>query len=473
MVKMGYCGLWTVLLLTASLQVAFAQLANVCLGEEDGTRLPLATHCSRFVVCLKGDVSIIGSCPRGLHFNRELGECDFQWRANCLGLSAFAGVDDQCTCDCCAEECQDPIEDIDEPTTVTEDCDPGTPTAVTDPTDSTDSTNETTDFEDSSNSSNTTPSTPGVVPSDCKSTLTHCVNKTTGTYIDLPGICVRFIQCNNGCSEEFQCPSGLYFNKEINDCDYWWNVDCTPTADSSDEIEGPSGTQCSNSGRCAGEKDGVLLKDHDSNGFLVCQCQCPIPMPCPDGLEFNESTQVCDRVGKNASASVSSADICPDNLVYNATSDQCDYPANYVPNVPCNTTITVCQNQPEGELFPVEGKCNMFYKCNFNCAVEQYCSNNLIYNEDTEECDYPQNYKCKWDYSPPTGPDAGPSGIACQSNGRCLGQAEGTFFRSTTSCGNYVVCQCECETEMECPDGLYWDQDLQTCNYESVAACTL
>jgi len=262
-----------------------------------------------------------------------------------------------------------------------------------------------------------------------------------------PDDCAGYLECVNLDVVILTCPEGDYFNVT--------QKKCLPDT-------------C---GVCV--KDGVLLKDYDSNGFLVCQCQCPIPMPCPDGLEFNESTQVCDRVGKNASASVSSADICPDNLVYNATADQCDYPANYVPDVACNTTITVCQNQPEGELFPVEGKCNMFYKCNFNCAVEQYCSNNLIYNEDTEKCDYPQNYKCKWDYSPPTGPDAGPSGIACQSNGRCLGQAEGTFFRSTKSCGNYVVCQCECETEMECPDGLYWDQDLQTCNYEYDVACTL
>ncbi|XP_017070715.1 chondroitin proteoglycan 2 [Drosophila eugracilis] len=470
--KVAYSGYWTVVLLTASLQVVLAQLTNVCHQEEDGTRLPLATHCSRFVVCLKGDVSIIGSCPRGLHFNRELGECDFQWRANCLGLSAFAEVDDQCTCDCCAEECQDPIEDIEEPTTtVTEDCD--TPTSVTNPADSTDTTDATTDYDDSNNSSNTTPSTPGVAPSYCNSSRGDCADKDTGTYIDMPGICVKFIQCNNGCVEEIQCPSGLYFNKDTNGCDYWWTVDCTPTADASDEIEGPSGTTCSNQGKCFGQKDGTKFKDDESNGFLVCQCQCPIAMPCAEGLQFNETAQVCDWVRTSSSARESSAVVCYDGLVYNATSDQCDYPENYVPEVTCNSTSTLCQDQPEGELFPVEGKCNMFYKCNFNCAVEQYCPNNLVYNKNIKECDYPQNYVCEWEYTPPTGPNAGPSGIACESNGRCLGQREGTYFNSTTNCGKYVVCQCECEVEMECPDGLYWDQDKLTCNYEDSVKCTL
>ncbi|XP_017008080.3 chondroitin proteoglycan 2 [Drosophila takahashii] len=471
--KIDYSGLWTVLLLTGGLQLALAQLANVCLEQEDGARLPLTTHCSRFVVCQRGEVSIIGSCPRGLHFNRELGESDFQWRANCLGLSAFAEVDDQCTCDCCAEECQDPIEDIDEPTTaVTEDCDPETTTAVTDPTD-TEATDSTTEYDDTNNSSNTTPSGPGVLPLYCKSPRTECVNQPTGTYIDMPGICVSFIQCNAGCCEEFRCPSGLYFNKKIDDCDFYWNVDCTITADDSGEIEGPSGAKCDDPGLCRNMKDGERLKDPNSNGFLVCQCQCPIAMPCDEGLEFNPKVGVCDWVGQNASASVSTSVDCPDNLVYNATSNECDYPANYVPEVACNSTSPVCQNQPEGELFPVEGKCNMFYKCNFNCPVEQYCSDNLIYNPDKEECDYPTNYKCKWEYTPPSGPNAGPSGIACESNGRCLGKSEGTFFRSTTNCGNYVICQCGCEVEMECPDGLYWDEELQTCNYESLVNCTL
>lgn len=467
-------GLWTVLLLIGGLQTVVAQLTNVCQNQEDGTRLPLATHCSRFVVCLKGEVSIIGSCPRGLHFNRELRECDFQWRANCLGLSAFAEVDDQCTCDCCAEECQDPIDDIDETTTaVTEDCDPDTTTSATEPSDSTDPTDATTDFDDPNNSSNTTPSSPSVVPSYCKSSRTDCVNQKTGTYIDMPGICVRFIQCNNGCAEEFQCPSGLYFNTAIDDCDYWWNVDCTPTADGSTEIEGPSGTTCSSQGECAGKRDGYMIADPNSNGFFVCQCQCPIAMPCSEGLKFNETAQVCDWIKDTKSAIGSSAVQCYGDLVYNATLDQCDYPENYVPKVECNTTSTVCQNQPEGELFPVEGKCNMFYKCNFNCAVEQYCPNNLVYNPNTEECEYPQDYVCPWEYTPPSGPNAGPSGIACESNGRCMGQREGTYLKSTTNCSNYVVCQCECEVEMECADGLYWDESLQTCNYKNQVTCTL
>ncbi|KAH8296746.1 hypothetical protein KR054_010918, partial [Drosophila jambulina] len=470
--------LWALLLLAGGLQVVVAQLADVCLYEEDGTRLPLATHCSRFVVCQRGEVSIIGSCPRGLHFNRELGECDFQWRANCLGLSSFAGADDdQCTCDCCAEECQGPIDEVDEPTT--EDCDPDTTTKSTvtpSPPDSTDTTDDTTNPDDT-----TTPARPGVVPSYCSSPRTECALEESGAMFEMPGICVRYFQCSNGCVNEMNCPSGLYFNKQLGRCDHPENVNCEITSDAAGEIVGPSGAVCSNTTVCAKQPDGAKFPDPSSNGFLICQCQCPIAMACDEQLVFNPLVQVCDwpkgsdtETGGDAGAGVVASEVlCPDGLVYNATADQCDYPEGYVPEVPCNSTSTVCKGQPEGELFQVNGSCNSFYKCNFNCAVEQWCPNNLVYDPEKEMCVYPQNYKCQWEYTPPSGPNAGPSGTSCESNGRCLGENEGTYLPSETSCGQYVVCQCECEVEMECPDGLYWDQDLMVCNYASQVRCTL
>ncbi|XP_020801820.1 chondroitin proteoglycan 2 [Drosophila serrata] len=477
-----FSAFWALLLLAGGLQVSVAQLADVCLYEEDGTRLPLATHCSRFVVCQRGEVSIIGSCPRGLHFNRELRECDFQWRANCLGLSAFAGADDQCTCDCCADECRDPIDEVEEPTT--EDCDPDTTTKSTvtpSPPDFTDPTDATTNPDEPTNTSNTTPASPGVVPSYCSSPRTECATETTGTKLEMPGICVRFIQCSNGCVNEMSCPSGLYFSKEQGDCDYPYNVDCEPTADATGEVVGPSGTTCSFDTVCAKQPDGAMFPDPDSNGYLVCQCQCPISMPCDPELIFNVDAKVCDwptgsntQPGDDADAGAgASAVLCPNGLVFNATSDQCDYPEAYVPEVPCNSTSTVCNGQPEGELFEVPGSCNTFYKCTYNCAVELLCPNNLVFDPDMDMCVYPQNYKCKWEYTPPSGPSAGPSGTSCESNGRCLGKSEGTFLPSETNCGQYVVCQCECEVDMECPDGLYWDKEQLICNYASKVPCTL
>ncbi|XP_017134861.1 chitin-binding domain protein cbd-1 [Drosophila miranda] len=479
------CALWTILVVAA----ASAQLSSVCLYEPDGTRVPVATHCGRFAVCQQGEVAAIGSCPRGLHFNRQLAECDFQWRANCLGLSPFAGTntraDAECTCTCCADECPD-IDD-DKPgltTSVTEPCDtePSSSepavTSSTNPTEPDKSTDgvsdETTTDEpttDTNNAVNTTPSPPSAVPTYCSSQRDECANQTTNVNLPIPGVCGRYIQCSNRCVNEMSCPSGLYFNPISEYCDFPENVNCTPSiiADSSEDIEGPSGTTCSSQGVCAGMRDGTLLADPETNGYFVCQCQCPIAMPCDEYTKFNQTAQVCDWDTSVESTAV----ICPDGLVYNATANECDYPEGYVPEVACNSTSNVCQGEEEGALFPVDGVCNKFYKCNYNCAVEQQCPNNLIFNVETEICDYPQNVQCQWPHTPPSGPNAGPSGIACETNGRCLNAREGTYLPSEISCNGYVICQCECEVELACPDGLYWDQDLLTCNYSINVNCTL
>ncbi|KAH8372296.1 hypothetical protein KR093_010970, partial [Drosophila rubida] len=484
-----------------------AEWSDICAYEEDGSRLPLPLDCKRFVLCLGREVAAIGSCPRGLHFNRQLGECDFQWRADCSGLSLYANAgdaDEDCVCTCCAEECKS--SELGESTTPCypeeETTNAGETTAVTEitPDSSTDSTFDggettirsstsapstgstarpstasTTSGPGTGSTSSTTASTPGdqQVPSYCSDKRPNCASQADGARVPVDGVCTSYFQCSHGCCYEQLCPGGLYFDPTTQECNYFWAVDCVPN-DNEDaaggEITGPSGTTCSDQSVCAGQRDGRMFANPESNGYFVCQCQCPIAMPCDANTKFNETAQVCDW-DRSAPSAVGVA--CPDGLVYNATTDECDYAEGYVPEVQCSNDVTLCQGQPEGTLFPVEGVCNQFYKCNFNCAVEQNCPDNLIYDEAKEICDYPQNVECKWPYTPPSGPNAGPSGISCDRNGRCLGQREGTYLPSLTSCSAYAVCQCECEVEMQCPINLYWDQSILTCNYADKVTCTL
>ncbi|XP_064545462.1 chondroitin proteoglycan 2 [Drosophila montana] len=498
-------------LLLFGAQRTVAQWSDICGDEADGTRLPLALDCGRFVVCQEREVAEIRRCPRGLHFNAQLGECDFQWRAECLGLSLFgkAASDEECVCTCCAEECPDG--DLDQPTThcppeaeKTTPRDEGETDSVTDnvtdntetlPSEGTTSAGTTQESPTSAGTtsksttrestfdtdpteapgSSSTPPTGGEVPAYCSDKRTDCVNEPDGALLQLYGVCTKYIQCSHGCYMERTCPSGLYFDPSQNACNNPWNVDCTPadTDDADGELVGPSGTSCSDQGVCAGQRDGKMFANPDTNGYFVCQCQCPVAMPCDANTKFNETAQVCDWDRTSGTIGGSNSVICPDGLVYNATSDQCDYPDGYVPEVVCENNSTICQGQPEGTLFPIEGICNKFYKCNYNCAVEKICPNNLLYDSEAELCDYPQNVDCPWEHTPPSGPNAGPSGISCESNGRCLGQREGTLFPSLTSCSGYVVCQCECEVPMECSQGLYWDQTLYTCNYADKVDCSL
>ncbi|KAH8397072.1 hypothetical protein KR215_008323, partial [Drosophila sulfurigaster] len=452
-----------------------ADWTDICAFEDDGTRLPLPLDCKRYVLCSDREIAAIRSCPRGLHFNNKLGECDFQWRADCSGLSLYANADsdEDCVCSCCADECQ--ANSTSRPTTDSTTSRPTTDSTTSStgstsrPTTDSTTSRPTTDSTTPSGSSTSSP----IVPSYCSDKRPNCANELDGARVPIDGVCTSYLQCSHGCSYEQPCPSGLYFDPDTEMCDYFWNVDCVPndTEDATGgEIAGPSGTTCTDQSVCAGQRDGRMFANNETNGYFVCQCQCPIAMPCDANTKFNEEAQVCDW---DRTSSATANVICPDGLVYNATSDQCDYPEGYVPEVVCDNDATVCQNQTEGALFPIEGVCNKFYKCNFNCAVEQSCPNNLLYDSVKELCDYPQNVDCEWPYTPPSGPTAGPSGISCESNGRCLGEREGVFFPSLTSCSGYIVCQCECEVEMQCSGDLYWDQTLKTCNYANKVNCTL
>ena len=51
---------------------------------------------------------------------------------------------------------------------------------------------------------------------------------------------------------------------------------------------------------------------------------------------------------------------------------------------------------------------------------------------------------------------------------------EPVFLPSDTNCGEYFVCVHGVPVLMECPEGLYWDQSLNVCNWPDlvVPPCT-
>jgi len=45
-------------------------------------------------------------------------------------------------------------------------------------------------------------------------------------YLPHPSDCSKFFHCSNGEAQEKECQAGLYFNPNINVCDFPINVDC-------------------------------------------------------------------------------------------------------------------------------------------------------------------------------------------------------------------------------------------------------
>lgn len=60
------------------------------------------------------------------------------------------------------------------------------------------------------------------------SIISECVD---GNYYSNESDCGAFYQCSNGELIEQKCPNGLYFNPELNVCDYPENVQCGGTVE--------------------------------------------------------------------------------------------------------------------------------------------------------------------------------------------------------------------------------------------------
>ncbi|KNC24149.1 hypothetical protein FF38_11151 [Lucilia cuprina] len=198
-----------------------------------------------------------------------------------------------------------------------------------------------------------------------------CAGQADGTIFADPKS-NGYIVCECECETKKTCPAGSKFDDKL--------LMCVP-----ETVSCPSGVTCTKPGKCAGQADGTIFADTKSNGYIVCECECEVKKTCPAGSKFDNQLLICVPVNEGGEGS--------GNGNGNST------------NVICKNDVKICNEQPEGTLFPVD-----------------------------EYCDYPQNYNCPWPYQPPSGPTAGPSGIACPNGGRCVRQAEGTMFPSLNSC---------------------------------------
>ncbi|KAG5869713.1 hypothetical protein JTB14_023900 [Gonioctena quinquepunctata] len=123
--------------------------------------------CSKYYQCSNGAKTLM-DCPENLHFNREMGSCDYIDSANCEKPSTVSPT-----------------------TTTTTTATPSTPA----------------------------PTTKNPAPyDDCPA--------TGSVEIAYPYDCSKYYQCTDGDKELRNCPEGLQFNREIGSCDYIDNANC-------------------------------------------------------------------------------------------------------------------------------------------------------------------------------------------------------------------------------------------------------
>lgn len=193
-----------------------------------------------------------------------------------------------------------------------------------------------------------------------------------GQYED-PYQCDKYYECNDGRVREKLCPDGLVFDptsKLPAKCDQPFNVDCKERK----ELQDPRPV-----GACP-RQNGFFAHPDPSicNVFYNCVSGRELEMTCVAGLHFHTETGTCvwpdmaNRQGCGSNANKKLAD-----------GFQC--PKNYPKADKNGQTIT----HPN---FPHPEDCTRFYICLNGIEPRQgSCDAGLVYNEDLQRCDEPEN----------------------------------------------------------------------------------
>jgi hypothetical protein len=107
--------------------------------------------------------------------------------------------------------------------------------------------------------------------------------------------CHKYWMCSNGLPYEFNCPPGLYYNKNKQECDWPQNVECNPNPTTIEE-ETPSeiDSTTSVSGFICPEEFGVFPHE-DCTKFWECIKFLGHEMSCPEGEAWNDLAKKCDE----------------------------------------------------------------------------------------------------------------------------------------------------------------------------------
>lgn len=98
--------------------------------------------------------------------------------------------------------------------------------------------------------------------------------------LPVPDDCSAYVLCISRVAYEMRCGQGLFFNRMTGTCDFPENVDCTSAEDA----------QCP-------EKSGRYLLEGSCAYFTECHDGEKKLRKCPEGLQFNQSSEMCSWTG--------------------------------------------------------------------------------------------------------------------------------------------------------------------------------
>ncbi|XP_076315203.1 uncharacterized protein LOC143227818 isoform X3 [Tachypleus tridentatus] len=452
---------------------------------------PHPKDCGKFIQCSHW-IPHVRNCPDKLHFNPSIKVCDWPNKDGCDGIVPTKPSKPDGTCDLC--ECCFIPDDKDcaaftrceNGKSYKDRCSPGLlfnpKTENCDYEDNVDCEKPkvytTTTVQETTTVSRVISTVPPTLPPEpiCFRCPEQC-----GLFPD-PKDCKRFYFCYTGLSFRKECPSGLHFNAFRQTCDKPVEAGCGKTV--STTMRPASNQTCSNG--CS-----MIRDTNDCTKYKFCKDNKIYEMTCPPGLAFNPKTDTCDYADK-----VDCRDPrCPEPNGFFPHPDsclkylkcenwqlkimKCPEGLGFNPNTRCCNWPDTCDEEVKRPLIVYPAKkecpcyccaiadpndCRKFILCVNGHALEQKCSDGLLFNPKSENCDYAKNVNCDrtCDKDCDDKPTVPPGNHCKKPSG---------LFPHPTKCNLFIHCSNNIPDIKECPSILHFNPRLRVCDWPWIAGC--
>lgn len=386
-----------------------------CVDQELGVSYPLATDCTKYILCLGDGESMIVDCIYNAWFDPTTGNCE-------QNVSPTA--------------CQESVS-----TTTT--------TATT--------TAETTTLKPSTTTDQPDPQI--------------CAGVPNGQYVNYPDNCRKYIICVEPVPIAFHCTKGYFFSAALQQCVDWAESDCdsigttaaplppTPAPDTCINGEGntyPFTENCQWFVRCINDK--VYMMGVCGIG----EYYDPISGECGGTVAPDACLQSYNPITTTTTALPESTTKITTTTTPTLQPDPSD----------------PCAGVEDGVLVPYPNDCTKFIQCYYQNPLILNCAEGQEFSPLLKRCMAAWYANCTMTATttrPFTTTTKLPVTTTTESNQSpndiCVGKPEGSLVPYPHNCSKYIVCQEPIAVGYDCPAELEFNVIMMTCTDAQLANC--
>ncbi|KAL4717053.1 hypothetical protein ACJJTC_016940 [Scirpophaga incertulas] len=327
--------------------------------------------------------------------------------------------------------------------------------------------------------------------------------------------CNQFYICNEGTPVALRCPGNLLFNPQTDKCDWPENVNCgdreIPNTDSGEGNGQNNGSGENQNATCncdpgqapsvcsAEGSDSVLVAHESCNNYYICSNGKPLVQSCPGNLLYNPHKEICDwpenvDCGDRGVLDSSSSETGGNGNGENGQPESSEYNSSSESNENCGSgndnpalAPEICAAEGSENILVAHENCNQFYICNEGTPVALRCPGNLLFNPQTDQCDWPENVNCGEREIPNTESGQGDNNGQDNESGEnkngtcncdpeqapnvCSAEGSDSVLVAHESCNRYYICCNGKPLIQSCPTNLLYNPHKEICDWPQNVDC--